>query len=270
MMTSEFDEFSRNHTSLSVLTWRAPKTLAHTLDSIAPIRDLFRNRFVICQDSDPAEIRIAEEFGFSPIALAKNLGIQEGLAHCATVAPTRFVLILENDCALQNIERCRDTLQESLQALKDDQVDVVKLGTTETGNLRKYHRYWRSSAYPRKTWKAIVRPHEARACLGGSVYLSDFPSTGTAYVKPLGNYLYVTDSSHMGWTNRAFMIKREFFLGTIIDFARRHPASGSVNGLPDLEKEINNFWNRSWWRQQKFRVGITRPGLFSHHRLDRH
>ena len=265
----DIESFIHDNVSLSVLTWRAPKTLSHTLKSISPIQNLFKNRFVLCQESDPDEIRLSEHFGLQPYEVPKNLGIQEGLAKCADIAPTRYVLILENDCNLKYPDCARDTIFESVRALRNNLVDVVKLGTIQTGNSQRYVRFWGSSYKPRRTWKAVLRPLEARACLGGSIYMSDFPDQGSDDVKRISPHLFVTESRFMGWTNRAFLIERNFFLNTIITFARKNPAPGKVNGLPDLEKEINCFQNRSWWRRQPFRIGLTRPGLFDHHRLDR-
>ena len=265
----DIETFTREHVSVSVLTWRAPKTLSHTLQSIAPLQGLFQNRLVLCQESDQDEIRISKENGFLPVAINTNLGIQEGLAKCAEIAPTPYVLILENDCNLKYLEGAKDTILESVRGLRDGTVDVVKFGTIDTGNIGRYKKYWGSSYQPRPTWRSRLRPFEARACLGGGIYMPDFPDTGSPTIKRLSPHLYVTSSRFMGWTNRAFMIEREFFLETIIGFARSKPAPGKVNGLPDLEKEMNCFQNRSWWRRQKFRVGVTRPGLFAHHRLDR-
>lgn len=268
-MDESFIAYDFEHISLAVLTWRSPKTLNATLASISEFRSLFKNCYVVCQDNHPVEVELAIRYGFIPVGLDKNIGIQEGLAHCAQIATTPYVLIMENDCKLEHRSCFRPTIHEGVNLLKQRRLDIVKLGTIETGNRGKYTRYWTQDFPPRRRLRAYLRPDEARSYCGNAIYLDAFPASGTNYVTRLSDHIYVTQSAYTGWTNRAFMIEREFFLHTIINFARQNPARHNVNGLPDLEKELNSPQNRNWWRTQSFRIGIARPGLFGHHRLDR-
>jgi len=84
--------------SLAILTWRAPVTLARTLNALAPITHLFSERLVVCQESDPEEIRLAEQAGYTAIGTKENLGIQGGLKHAVESTEAKRVLLLENDC----------------------------------------------------------------------------------------------------------------------------------------------------------------------------
>lgn len=54
----------RQQATLSILTWKAPDTLRRTLESLEPIRDLFHECIVICQESDPREIDMATQYGW--------------------------------------------------------------------------------------------------------------------------------------------------------------------------------------------------------------
>ncbi len=236
------------------------------MQSIAP---LFKERYVICQEADALEIEISHRYGFEPIEIPSNLGIQEGLAQCAAIANTEFVLVMENDCVLLEPAFAYATLKACETAFLNDDVDYIKLGHKIDALNSRYRKYWSADAPPRKKFWGYVRPIEAKSCCANIVYQDNFPFHGTHNVQRLSDNLYVTSSKFVNWTNRAFIIRKSFFLEKILKFARENPAKGKVNGKPDLEKEMNCFWNRSWWRRQNFKVGLTLPGLFGHERLDR-
>lgn len=259
----------RQQASLSILTWKAPDTLCKTLQSLEPLRGLFHERIVICQESDQREIDLAERYGYRPIAIPHNVGIQEGLALAVEKPTTELVLVLENDCNYIAGESGKTQLETCLELFKAHKMDVVRLGELPSIPRKRYVKYWGNIFPPRRTFLGMLRWKEANSCKGEAITLAGFEPNAVSEIRKLADHLFLTSSRHIGWTNRAFLIRRDFFLGQLLPFARSNPTTRLVNGLPDLEHAINSPKNRNWWRSGHFRIGIVKLGLFGHKRYDR-
>lgn len=255
--------------TLSILTWKAPQTLQRTLASLAPVQDLFSHRLVVCQEGDPDEIGIAERYGFKPVPTERNVGIQEGLALTVESAPTDIVLAMENDCAYLGGAEGKASLAGVIDAFVREGLDVVKLGELPPEPRPRYTRYWGMTSPPRRTLLGMVRWKDANGCKAEALTLKDFDVRQVTELTKISDTLYATTSRYIGWTNRAFLVRKPFFLDTILPFARAHPGAKRVNGTPDLEYPLNCPANRGWWRGKDFQVGVTRPGFFGHQRVDR-
>lgn len=255
--------------SLSILTWKSPRTLEKTLRSLEPVKSRFDECLVVCQEGDPVEVALCEQYGFTPVCTAQNLGIQEGLAHAAEVARNDYVLVMENDCPFVNRPQALAALDESIAAIREGVAGYIKLGYQSFFPRKRFRQFWGDRFPPKPTWLAWVRPGEARACKAEAVYLEAYESSLLPEVTDYSPHLALTSSRHVCWTNRAFLVSKAFFLGVVIPFARAHPGRKRVNGLPDLEHPLNCPANRWWWRGSDFRVGLARPGAFGHERLDR-
>lgn len=255
--------------SLSILTWKAPDTLGRTLQSLEPIQELFSERIVICQESDPREMDLATQYGYRPIAVPCNVGIQEGLALAVEKSTSELVLVLENDCNYIGGEPGKAQLQTCLSLFKEHHIDVVKLGELPAYPRKKFMKYWGSKFPPRRTLLGVLRWNEANLYKGESLAYAEFKPDAVPEIERLAGQLFLTSSRYAVWTNRAFLVRKDFFLGRLLKFARSNPTSRLVNGLPDLEHAINSPKNRAWWRNANFRIGLVKPGLFGHKRYDR-
>lgn len=255
--------------SLSILTWKAPDTLSRTLQSLEPLRELFRERIVICQESDPREMDLAMQYGYRPIAVPYNAGIQEGLALAVEKSTSELVLVLENDCNYIGGEPGKTQLETCLSLFKAHHIDVIKLGELPAHPRKKYMKYWGSKFPPKRTPLGMLRWNEANLYKGEVLAYAEFEPSAVPEIERLTDHLFLTSSRHAVWTNRAFLVSKDFFLGRLLQFARSHPTSRLVNGLPDLEHAINSPKNRNWWRNANFRIGLVKPGLFGHRRYDR-
>lgn len=255
--------------SLSVLTWKAPQTLGKTLESLEPLHELFSERIVICQESDPREMKLAARHGFHAVAVPHNVGIQEGLALAVEKAASDLVLVLENDCNYVGGEAGKVQLQTCLSLFKTHCFDVVKLGELPTIPRTKYMKYWGSQFPPKRTLLGMLRRNEANLYKAEVLAFAEFDPGAVPEIDRLADGLFVTSSKYAVWTNRAFLVSKAFFLGRLLQFARSNPTSRLVNGFPDLEHAINSPQNRNWWRKQNFRIGLVKPGLFGHLRYDR-
>lgn len=254
---------------LAVLSWKAPNTLRSTLEALTPIFGLFTERFVLCQEGDPEEMEIARTFGFTPVATDRNLGIQEGLARCAELPSTEIVMVMECDCKLEDSANAPAIIARCISLLEKENLQAIQLQTRPEQPTSRYWRYWKPGFPLRPTLVGRLRREAGIARLNEAVCLPDFPTDGLEDITPLGEGIFVARSNTVNWCNRSFLTTKTFFLGSLLRFAREHPTTRKVNGLPDLEHPINCPQNRAWWRGEKFRVGILYPGLFGHHRLER-
>ncbi|MCX8996542.1 hypothetical protein NOF55_05440 [Rhizobiaceae bacterium BDR2-2] len=254
---------------ISILTWKAPKTLRNTLAALAPIYPLFSEHYVLCQEGDPEEIEIARQFGYTPVTTDRNLGIQEGLARCAELPEAETVMVMECDCMLRDPQNAAALVARCITLLDEQDLQAIQLQVRPEQPTTRYWHYWKPGFPLRPTLAGRLRRESANARTNEAVCLPDFPHQGIDDIEPLGDGIFVARSNTLNWCNRSFLTTKGFFLDTLIRFAREHPTSRKVNGLPDLEHPINCPQNRHWWRGQKFRIGIVYPGLFGHHRLER-
>lgn len=257
--------------SLAILTWKAPKTLQHTLQNLEPILDLFDERIVVCQESDPDEVELAREYGFEVVALETNVGIQNGMKAAFEACANELVLFLENDLVLK---ADRDEVEGILAVIGKDllegRAEFAKLRYLPESRKKSFRRYWRlSDGRPKRRLLGYVRYGVASSMAADTLHFDLSPGLVTPYLVDRGGGIYATSSRYSKWENRAVFVRRSFFLNVLIPFAESHPTSRAVNGHPDLEHRINSKKNKSWWRGRNFRLLIAHPGLFGHRRLDR-
>jgi len=257
--------------SLAMLTWRAPKTLAHTLERLNPILCLFKDRVIVCQESDPQEIAIAENHGFRVVALKANVGIQHGMQHAVEACNNDQVLFLENDVVLEESEATSCWILTRLNALLEaGEINFAKLRRLPLAPRDKVTQYWRvTDGRPARRLYGTLRWNRANQIASELVCANLVPGFRSPYLTDHGNGLYLTDSKYCRWENLAVFMNRPFFLDRLIPFAIANPTSRGVNGQPDLEHRVNSASNRYWWAKQRFSAAIVKPGLFGHRRLDR-
>lgn len=255
--------------SLSVLTWKSPKTLKNTLTSLSRIGHLFTQRYVICQEGDPEEIRIAQEFGYTPAPTDRNLGIQEGLAYCGTVPTTERIMIVEGDNRLSTRDDAPYFLEQAIRLLDSQNIQAFQLQERNTQPPKKFLRYWYPETPLQPTLLGRLRPGPARARLHEALCLEEIAKNGNVDLEKLERGIYLTHSDCVNWCNRPFLTTKSFFLGQLLPFARENPGKKRVNGMPDLEHPICCPANRHWWRGNRFRIGLLYPGIFHHNRLER-
>lgn len=255
--------------SLSVLTWKAPKTLENTLAALTPIAHLFSERYVICQEGDPDEVRIATGFGFEPVATTENLGIQEGLARCGEVPTAEHIMVVEGDNMLTQDPDAPLLLAEAVRQMDRHAIAAFQLQERLTTPSSRFRRYWKAGLPLRPTLVGRMRPGPALARMNEALAFPEIAANGNAHIEKLADRLYCTHSDCLNWSNRPFLTTKSFFLGELVAFARKNPGTKRVNGMPDLEHPVNCPANRHWWRGNRFAMGMIYPGLFHHNRLER-
>lgn len=265
-----------NNRSLAILTWRAPVTLARTLKALEPITHLFGERLVVCQESDPEEIRLAEQAGYTAIGTEENLGIQGGLKHAVKSAKAKRVLLLENDCHfLGDADDFERLLDKADQLMDVRPIRFVKMFPHTDKSTRRFLKYWRlENGRLKRRLRGHLRRTKSDLLLCAAIRVTPAKALPSHAIKPLGDSLFLTDSRYCPWSNRTNYLDRDFFLSQIVAFAEKNPTKRTFNGKPDLEHCITSsrrraWWGQGWWRQQRFPILDVHPDFFGHFRLDR-
>lgn len=258
--------------TLSVLTWKSPKTLRRTLESLAPIKGVFEERLVICQESDPEEIAISEELGFTPVKLENNVGIQNGLIECVKRGRNKHVMMMENDIpwvvpddrAEWFASDCGSFLESGLKLCRMDKFDEIP--------RKRFARFWGDHLPMKRTLSGMLRPVQADSIRAEVVGLKNFAyePAMSGFLTKVTDTFHITDSSAIFWNNHSLIVEKEFFLNTLVPGVEALPPRRSYNNSPELESTLNCPKNRHWWRSQKFKIGISSPGYFGHLRYDRY
>lgn len=264
---------------LGILSWRARKTLRASLESYrrGNLFSLFDDTLIFFQEMEKEDMALAEEFGLRATGNDENTGIMGGMKQIAERLTTDYILHLENDLSLiTDGETAQQQMDIALQHMDSGatnfyRMDYRKPPINENDTLKRYLRYHpapllnQADSFARRL-RRLLRPAKARRLLGNAVYADTAPHERFPnYIRPLDGGHWAVDSATLSWGNRAPLYPRRKFLNEIIAYAEAHPSSRTVNGKPDLEKELNC----RHWRNRHYQMGICVPGLFAHKRLDR-
>lgn len=207
--------------------------------------------------------RLAEEFGLPYIGSEQNSGILGGFKMLAEGLTSDIVLLLENDLPLiESAERAKQQIDHARKALASGQVEVFRFRHRLNPGYRdqaalKFLRYYHPNVLAQL--RRLVRPGKARRMIGNSLYVLTEPEKTFDEIEKMPDGWYRISAKHITWSNQSIMIRRDFFLDKILAYAEANPSSRTVNGFPDIEKELN----RSYWRNSGWHVGAD-LGLFTH------
>ncbi|MBK1833675.1 glycosyltransferase family 2 protein [Roseibacillus ishigakijimensis] len=269
-----------------VTSWRSPETLGATLDSYrqANFAAYFDEHLLHILDASEEDREVLSAFDFRHRE-GKNQGIAESMRTIAQSLSTDLVLLLENDCPLIEPEPVlRERLELVRRAFADDQVDIFRLRhrwqVGEMFALRKHlschpvaevHPSFAQpdllAQYPPSPLRRFLKPRHARQLRGRAVYVERhpeqrFPDVFTKMADEPDEW-FVTDSRSLNWTNQSVVVRRDFFLETLMRYVDEHPSKRTSNGFQSPERPLNS----AWWREQRFRIGVG-TGLFTHERRD--
>ena len=257
------------NSTIALLTWKSPTTLERTLKSLGVIASDFGDRLVICQEGSNDELSLARDFGYRAIPTAQNLGILGGLKKAVSESKYNAVLLLENDANFIGSEDDKGVLSDIARHLIDDTIQYCCLMERLNGPTSRYSKYWSHQWPPKKTLLSYLRPRIARSLKAESLHFCPDNVTSCDFATLLTDKLWKTDSRYFRWSNRAKFLQKSFFLDQLVSFAEANPTDRTVNGLMDLEHQINAPQQRDWYIKQKFSLAIHTEGLFGHERYDR-
>ena len=271
--------------TLGMISWKAPKTVAHTLASYerAGVLDVFGAKRIHFNEIGDADRAIALRHGFAATGSATNVGIFGGVDALAAATTTPYFLLVENDCpVLTNRAGFIAMVSSALADMRALGVPVFQMRSRrQPGDP-----FWRRERYEarfRVVWPLGSEPSERRAMTnpllrlwedrrrsalrGSAIYAEEDPTLrhpGIVSKSPNGNW--ITKSHYLQWSNCCVMVETKFLREVVLDHVRRFPSKTTLNGQQDIEASLKQ--NR-WWRRQSFAIGQCEPGPFTHERLDR-
>ena len=260
--------------SLAMLSWKSRRTLRATLESMrrADLFPLFDDSVVYFQEMDGEDRALAAEFGMRAEGNGKNTGILHGMKSAAQAARGDYVLYVENDVRIADDmdgKTAAARIAESLSHLAAGRVHCCRMERGTVKEANRHLRYFPSDGSrdtAGRILRRLLRPARTRRLIGGAIFTNDSPEAlFPKHIRRLGANFLAVDSSCLGWSNRAVLYPRRWFLDEILPFAESHPADYTVNGFPDLEGELNDG---GWWGRQHYQMGFG-GGVFQHERLDR-
>jgi len=254
--------------ALCILSWKSHKILDKTLKTYAEnnLFDFFDEVVVFLQEATQDDIAIAKKYNLSYLVTKKNIGIDGAWRKILTALKSQFVLMLEDDCPLiENNNAIKVQLKIAEELLKTNRVNIVRLRSIEYpgdkfNTIDKYRYYFCNSL----GWiKRIFRPLKAARLIGSAIYsISNPDEKHPNEIKRHNQHCYITNSSHLNWTNQSVMFNKNFVLHVLLERVRTHPSSRTLNGFQDIERALNC----SWWRKSKFPIAVC-TGLFTHRRV---
>lgn len=255
---------------IGILSWRAHEGLGAILDGYgkAGLWDHFDERLIWFQEQNDEDRALAFGHNLPFDGTHDNQGILGGFRNLATAMQSEVLLLLENDLPL--IESPGETARQidmATEMLVSGAAEVVRLRHREKpgqkfDTLGKYRRYHGDGAAA--LLRRSLRPGKAKRLAGTAIYDENDPAAKfPSLIKPFGADGLLVSAAALPWTNQSIMVRRDFFLNTIIAHAEAHPSARRVNGFPDIEKE----WNTPKWRKSGWWIGAV-PGLFTHERPD--
>lgn len=259
---------------LGILSWRAHETLTKTLTSYASggLPAAIGLRKIFFNEISEADRELAARFGYIAEGSSRNLGLLEGTAALAESLDAEYLLLLQNDCPLCIPEaEMVDYLTKGVSLLEKGKADIVRCRHRWNvgegfGDIANYLKYWNPSpesvglgALRLKGW---LRPFKAIRMIGRSPYVLENPELRhPRYIRREDDFLIV-DSAVINFTDQPFLIRKPLF-HKLLDYARKHPSSRTLNGYQVVEICLNC----AWWRQQHFKIAVG-TGCFTHNRFD--
>ena len=275
--------------SVGILSYKAPRTIAATLEAYAQhnFLDIFAEVKLFFQCVSDEDIQTAKKHKLEWCGRSDNIGIQNGMRWVVENLKSEYILYLENDCPLVvDTATAEFEINRAMKYLASGQIDVMRLRSRFTpgeqfADVRKYttvhtpfeidERFVQTDEVrisQRPKWhrflKRLFYPGYGIRMIGRSLYIEKGPERlFPKYIWKTGDGMYIVNSKVINWTNQSVLTTKRFFL-QMLDYADQHPRSRTVNGLQDMEKPLNC----RWWRGQQFKIGVS-DGLFTHKRLDR-
>ena len=256
---------SRPSFGIGMLCYKRYDTFRAALDTYqeAGLFDLADETVIAFNGLDDEGRALADAFDLPVIGTAGNSGILGGFKMLAEGMRSDIVLLLENDLPLiESANEVKRQIENAREALAEGAVDVFRFRHRIHPGYRdqaswKFLRYYRPS--PLAQLRRLVRPGKAMKMIGNSIYVFTEPDKVFDEIEKMPEGWFRISTKHITWSNQSIMIRRDFFLEEILAYAEANPSNRTVNGFPDIEKELNS----ARWRKSGWHVGAD-LGLFTH------
>jgi len=266
-------ESGRETVGLGILSWRGHRSLDAAMSSYqkADFFSLFDDSMIFLPDPDENVRNVAAKYPLRIEASPNNAGIMTGMEEIAKRLKTTYIFFTENDCPLlETREEAQRQIDKAIKLLSQNKACMARMRHVknygETFNIiDKYYRYFPEPDTLAAKMRRLIRPEKARRLSGAAIYGTAAPSQKfPADITDANDGFFLVNSAVMPWTNQSILIKRDFFLDTIIPYCKSVPMGRNINGFKAIEIELNQskFWTKSGW---KIACG---PGLLTHRRAN--
>ena len=277
-MTSAVDTNGKiQNIGLGILCWKSYDCLTAQLDTHKKngFLELFDEKIVYFQEIDDEGRELANQYGLQAKGRIDNQGIYGGFRGMAESMSSEYVLLLENDHQItKGQESAIKQLNDGLKILKENKAVVVGYECVSQTHSRKaknlYNRFYpdESANIIKKTIGKIMRTikaKKAKIMMTRAPYNIMQPENKLAQYKrdKETNFLLIS-SRHRTWSNRAFLINKNFFINTILQQVEDSHIQRLINGYKDIQAQLNHS---EWWKSQDYTIGIADPGMFTHLRI---
>lgn len=222
--------------TLAVLSWNAHRTLKNTLESykVFGLDKLAGQKIIFFQEISPADIQIANKYGYQYIGSKVNTGIANGYKRLIAAATQPIFLFLENDWVL--LEKPDGQILDGISMLQNKTVDVVR------------YRHRRFPGDPLWTFQFKDNEYERPTHLLDSIHWTD-PEKFSEITRT-DNWWFAS-AKNANWTNNPTMFRTAFLQDKVV------PRLGQRDAEIDIQP---------WWETQDF-VVAQGEGLFTHRRV---
>jgi len=252
--TEPFENYSKLPISAGLLTYFAPKTLKHTLNTYkdSGFLDCIDDFFVVIQKSERQmlEKKVCEEFDVRYILLPDNGKMASGFKAIYENAKHNVLLFLENDFIIKaSHNTVHNFLLNSLHFLSDKGCDIVRGRSRYQGGEPNYaYTYWKDESP-----STFINHTHLSECIYWDPHPEKTYPSKISRISPVkGNdKWYKTSSKSCNYTNNPFLCKRDFFATEIAP----HLVFGE-----NIEDRLTPIWaNQNY-------TCVFGPGLFTHDR----
>lgn len=240
--------------SAGILSYFAPKTLEHTLQSYkdSGFLDAVDDVFVVLQKSDrqTQEKEVCDAFGVRSVLLETNGRMASGFKAIYEHAKYDIILPLENDFAIYTTRDEVDSfLSNALYFIKEKGYDIVRgRSRANAGEPNWAVQYWKDES----PHTFIHHTHLAECIYWEKDPELVYPSKIQRILPENGSDAwYTTTSQSCHYTNNPFLCTKEFFSSAILP----HLIDGE-----NIEDRITGIWSK-----QSYKC-VFGPGLFTHDR----
>ncbi len=256
---------------LGILSWRGHRSLDMAMASYqkADFFSLFDEAMIFLPDPDDNVQKVAAKYPLRMETSPDNLGILVGMEEIAKRLETEYIFFTENDCPLlEPRTEAQRQIATALEILETGHACMARMRHIkhygETFNIiDKYYRYFPEPDTIAAKFRRMLRPEKARRLSGAAIYGTTKPAQKFPKdIKATQGGFYLVSTAVMPWTNQSILIRRDFFLDTIIPYCKSVPLGRNINGFRSIEIELNRskFWIGSGWNI------ACGPGLLTHQR----
>jgi len=219
------------------------------------------------------ETEIVQNYPLDIIGHSSNLGILGGFDYIANALDTDYILILENDFhTLSAPNETQKALDKALYLLENNHAHIVRLRSRDNPGdpfcgQYKYKKYFpdSNSFFIKKLYAWFMRqimPYHSQKTLGMIFYDLQKDPKNYPNIFHFHQNIPITNTHFLPWTNNPCLVKRDFLIKQVLEFAKNYPSKRRVNGFKNLEIETNS----KLWRQNSYNIALP-SGIFTHNRI---